>query len=161
MGPAHYDVLYVAQLKSSLFSVSTATQNGADIRFGPEVAYATIHGREFQLGVRQGKSYALKVDIPGKIAPVERDLLHKRMGHLNFQTMEDMVRGGAVYGVKLTGVKPDFCERCAEAKIHQSPFQTRQISREAKAVNDLVHSDVVGAMKTQSFGGKKYVNKRS
>jgi transposase InsO family protein len=68
-----------------------------------------------------------------------------------------MIQGGAAYGVGLAGTKSYVCETCVTAKLRQTPFQSKSISREATGLNDLVHSDVVGPMSTQSFGGKKYV----
>ena len=151
------DVLYVPKLKTSLFSVSAATEKGAKISFGSEFAFATVDGEEFQLGIRQGRSYALKIEVPEKAAVIDRELLHKRLGHLNYRSLEDMVKGGAVHGVSLSGAKPEVCEGCATAKLHQTSFGTKLESREALAVNDLVHSDVVGPMKTHSFSGKRFV----
>ena len=62
-----------------------------------------------------------------------------------------------MFGEKLHGAKPDICPACVEAKLTQSSFSTRPNSRESSAVNDLVHSDVVGPMSQSSFGGKRWV----
>ena len=70
-----------------------------------------VQGKDLQLCVRQGKTYALKIDNAGTHeSAIERELLHQRLGHLNYKSMEDMIRNEAVRGVSLSGVRPETCE---------------------------------------------------
>jgi hypothetical protein len=151
------DVVYVPDLSMNLLSVSAATANGAKISFDREHCYAVLDGKEFRLGSRQGKMFVLAIRQPASVQPVDRVLLHKRLGHLSYAVLESMVKGGAVRGVSLCGFRPDVCPQCIEAKMAQRPFRSLPVSRQTRHVNDLVHSDVVGPMSVQCFGGKRYV----
>ena len=53
--------------------------------------------------------------------------------------------------------KLSFCEACAEGKAHiyRAPFKPVGEIQSTKRL-ELVHSDVAGPMKTESFGGAKY-----
>ena len=51
--------------------------------------------------------------------PISIDKLHRCMGHVNFQTLGEMVRKGAVKGVELdSSPTPSFCEPCIQGKVH-------------------------------------------
>jgi hypothetical protein len=69
---------------------------------------------------------------------------------------EDDVSREMVTGTDMprTG-KLDFCEACAEGKSHRAPFKPVG-EVESKKRLQLVHSDVAGPMKTESFGGTRY-----
>jgi len=55
--------------------------------------------------------------------PISIDELHCHMGHINFQTLGEMVRKCAVEGVNLDSSPiPTFCEACVQGKAHHKAF---------------------------------------
>ena len=84
------------------------------------------------------------------------NLWHQRMAHLNPGQMKIMVSRDMVTGTDMPGTgKLDFCEACAEGKSHRAPFKPVGEVQSKKRL-ELVHSDVAGPMKTESFGGARY-----
>ena len=74
--------------------------------------------------------------------PISIDELHRRMGHVNFQTLGEMVRKGAVEGVDLdSSPTPTFCEACVRGKAHRKAFskvsETTYLEYGKKVVTDL------------------------
>ena len=82
-------------------------------------------------------------------------LLHRRLGHLNFNYMEELVKNQSVRNIELVGSKPDQCEECIESKFTAQPFHKCMFPIKTTKVNELIHSDVVGPI-SGSIGGKKY-----
>ncbi len=74
--------------------------------------------------------------------PISINELHCRMGHVNFQTLREMVREGAVKGVELDSLPtPTFCEACVQGKVHRKAFSkvstTTYSKYSEKVVTDL------------------------
>ena len=84
------------------------------------------------------------------------NLWHQQMAHLNAGQMKTMVSREMVTGTDMPEMgKLDFCETCAEGKSHRAPFKPVGEVQSKKRL-ELVHSDVAGPMKTESFGGARY-----
>ena len=79
---------------------------------------------------------------------------HRKLGHTNFQSIQDMVRHGRLAGVtSLTGI-PDFCEPCVLGKMKKQPFHRSQTV--ARGPLDIISSDVGGPVNPISQGGYRY-----
>ena len=81
---------------------------------------------------------------------------HRRLGHLNYYSMCKM-RDGAVKGVEFNGNESEIknCETCAIGKQCRLPFKENKNASNHKL--ELIHSDLVGPMETQSLGKAKYL----
>ena len=84
------------------------------------------------------------------------DLWHWRLGHVNNQqlkqlTLQDMARG--VKFPKTSNVS--FCESCVEGKMHRKPFKSVGEIRSKRRL-ELIHTDVCGPMRTETYGGSRY-----
>jgi transposase InsO family protein len=78
------------------------------------------------------------------------------MAHLNAGQMKIMASKELITGTDIPGTgKLSFCEACAEGKAHRAPFKPVGEIKSTRRL-ELVHSDVAGPMKTESFGGAKY-----
>ena len=78
------------------------------------------------------------------------------MAHLNIGQMKTMASKELITGSDIPGTaKLSFCDACAEGKAHLAPFKPVGEIQSTKRLQ-LVHSDVAGPMKTESFGGAKY-----
>lgn len=159
------EVLHVPQLTCNLFSVRAATSRGYIIQIGHSLCWLkNSNGKVIGRGRLVGQMYRLEcqVKLPASEACVasktedKLDLWHKRMGHLNIGQMKTMISKNLTSGIDVTGSKElAFCEPCTESKAHRLPFKpTGRIQSTHKL--QLVHSDVAGPMKTESYGGCKY-----
>lgn len=76
-------------------------------------------------------------------------LWHQRLGHI--------MKNGLVDGVEFNddGHEIKNCVTCCEAKQKRLPFKERE--RETTDILQLIHSDVMGPMETQSLGGARYI----
>jgi hypothetical protein len=70
--------------------------------------------------------------------------------------MKIMASKELITGTDIPGTgKLSFCEACAEGKAHRALFKPVGEIKSRRRL-ELVHSDVAGPMKTESFGGAKY-----
>jgi hypothetical protein len=70
------DALYVPDLGTNLFSIGTATENGAEIHFNNQQVYFSRHGITFMVGQRAGRGlYHLNITV----VPKERSLTGKHL----------------------------------------------------------------------------------
>jgi len=81
---------------------------------------------------------------------------HQRYGHLNLNDLKKLVANDLVTGMSINQKKINDinCEICYKCKIHQLPY--KRSSNRAKAVLELVHSDICGPIETESLGGARY-----
>jgi hypothetical protein len=93
------------------------------------------------------------------VAEISSDKLNmwrQKMAHLNAGQMKTMVSREMITGTDMprTG-KLDFCEVYAEGKLHRAAFKPVGEVQSKKRLQ-IVHSDVAGPMKTDSFGDARY-----
>ena len=89
--------------------------------------------------------------VPG----VSANLCHRRVGHMGEQNVNKSVNVDLVKDMPISKQEMTFCEPCAEGKARQQPNPKQCYTRSANIL-DLIHSDVCGPLKAQSFGGKGY-----
>lgn len=154
------DVLHVPELTANLLSVKRMVEKGNRVIF--EGSKCTIFNQENKLLLKcsaENGVYRVNCDDAEKcmIANTGKknvDVWHRRMGHLNFNSLCKM-RDGAVIGVDFDGGKAEVenCETCAMGKQHRLKFEHSK--SESRNVLELIHSDLMGPMETRSTGGSK------
>ena len=155
------DVLYIPQLASNLFSVKAATKHGHILLFNNVECWVKCStGRRITLGSLRGKLYEMRCEVLHENAAVvqenKTDLWHERLGHVNENTLREMVKKSAVNGLKMPVFNSlSFCKGCVEGKLSRKPFKSIGKIRSTSKLQ-LVHSDVCGPMQTESHGGKRY-----
>ncbi|KMQ86283.1 retrovirus-related pol polyprotein from transposon tnt 1-94 [Lasius niger] len=82
-------------------------------------------------------------------------LWHECLGHVNNQTIKDLIRRGMITGAKLTDIDNFFCEACQYGKIHRLPFKKKEVNR-VTDVGEMFHADVCGPMSTESLSGARF-----
>jgi hypothetical protein len=158
-------VFYVPKLACNLFSVRAATSHEYIVQLGHSLCWIKDpNGKVAARGKLSGNMYQLdcQVEKPANQASVathsddKLDLWHQRMAHLNIGQMKKMISKNLTMGLDASGAKKlTFCEPCAESKACRKPFKpTGRIQSNQRL--QLVHSDVAGPMKNESFGGAKY-----
>lgn len=81
---------------------------------------------------------------------------HRRLGHMNLDTMKRMKSCGLGVNFANAGERMiKECEICALGKKCRKPFKPSEIR--SKDFLELIHSDVMGPMETRSIGHKLYV----
>lgn len=154
-------VFYVPDLRTSLLSVSKMTDHGYEVHFTKQDAVVTdknkkVHIRADRVGnlyhVRLGQQYSNNVQMVKK--PI--DMWHERLGHINERDLKAMVKNNLVHGLKFDdSEKLSDCETCLSQKMTCKPFPKSSEER-TNSLLEIVHTDVCGPMRHESYGKKKY-----
>lgn len=80
---------------------------------------------------------------------------HMRFGHLNFEGLKMLGEKNMVKGVPNMDHPSQLCEACLLGKHARKSFPKASLSRATKPLQ-LVHADVCGPIKPQSFGKSSY-----
>nr|GEW00540.1 retrovirus-related Pol polyprotein from transposon TNT 1-94 [Tanacetum cinerariifolium] len=84
-------------------------------------------------------------------------LWHRRLSHLNFDTINLLSKNDIVIGLpKLKFVKDHLCSSCELGKAKRKSFQYKT-SPSSKRRLQLLHIDLCGPMRVASINGKRYV----
>ncbi|KAL0455828.1 UNVERIFIED_CONTAM: hypothetical protein Slati_0922000 [Sesamum latifolium] len=76
-------------------------------------------------------------------------LWHRRLGHFNFQALKILHQKKMMTNLPQIQDVKGACEACLQGKQHKKPFPSGTSWR-AKAVLELIHTDVCGPMRTPS-----------
>ena len=87
--------------------------------------------------------------------PLDLTLWHRRLGHLNHDSIKTMLKHNLVTGLTMDSLaKPDpICEPCLAGKMHANPFPSSD--NRAIEVLELIHSDL-HHLDITSHGGYNY-----
>nr|GFC44009.1 retrovirus-related Pol polyprotein from transposon TNT 1-94 [Tanacetum cinerariifolium] len=84
-------------------------------------------------------------------------LWHRRLSHLNFNTINLLSKNDIVVGLpKLKFVKDHLCSSCELGKAKRNSFHTK-ITPSSKRWLQLLHMDLCGPIGLASINGKRYV----
>ncbi|GJW56876.1 retrovirus-related pol polyprotein from transposon TNT 1-94 [Tanacetum coccineum] len=84
-------------------------------------------------------------------------LWHRRLSHLNFDTINLLSKNNIVNGLpKLKFVKDHLCSSCELGKAKRKSFHTKTTPSSKRRLQ-LLHMDLCGPMRVESINGKKYV----
>nr|GEZ62077.1 hypothetical protein [Tanacetum cinerariifolium] len=84
-------------------------------------------------------------------------LWHRRLSHLNFDTINLLSKNDIVVGLpKLKFVKDHLCSSCELGKAKRKSFHTK-ITPSSKRQLQLLHMDLCGPMRVASINRKRYV----
>ncbi|GJY37793.1 retrovirus-related pol polyprotein from transposon TNT 1-94 [Tanacetum coccineum] len=84
-------------------------------------------------------------------------LWHRRLSHLNFDTINLLSKNNIVTGLlKLKFVKDHLCSSCELGKAKRKSFHTKTTPSSKRRLQ-LLHMDLCGPMRVESINGKKYV----
>nr|GEZ75700.1 retrovirus-related Pol polyprotein from transposon TNT 1-94 [Tanacetum cinerariifolium] len=132
-----------------------------------------IYRRLWVLKVHDGKSQASGTDLysitlqdtncpnliclMAKATSSQAWLWHRRLSHLNFDTINLLSKNDIVVGLpKLKFIKDHLCSSCELGKAKRKSFHTK-ITRSSKRRLQLLHMDLCGPMRVASINGKRYV----
>ncbi|GJR85204.1 putative ribonuclease H-like domain-containing protein [Tanacetum coccineum] len=86
----------------------------------------------------------------------ESNLWHRRLGHINFKTMNKLVRGNLVRGLPLKLFENDHtCVACQKGKQHKASCKTKLVSSISQPLQ-MLHMDLFGPTFVRSINHKIY-----
>ncbi|GJR62543.1 retrovirus-related pol polyprotein from transposon TNT 1-94 [Tanacetum coccineum] len=84
-------------------------------------------------------------------------LWHRRLSHLNFDTINLLLKNNIVNGLpRLKFVKDHLCSSCELRKAKRKSFHSKTTPSSKRRLQ-LLHMDLCGPMRVESINGKKYV----
>nr|GEV94698.1 putative ribonuclease H-like domain-containing protein [Tanacetum cinerariifolium] len=84
-------------------------------------------------------------------------LWHRRLSHLNFDTINLLSKNDILIGLpKLKFIKDHLCSSCELRKAKRKSFQNKTTPSSKRRLQ-LLHMDLCGPMRVESINGKKYV----
>nr|GEW81710.1 hypothetical protein [Tanacetum cinerariifolium] len=167
------NVYFVKDLKYNLFSVSQICDNKNSILFTD--SECIVLGRDFKLiddtnmllrVPRQHNMYSIDLNniVPHKdltclVAKASADkcmLWHRSLGHLNFKTMNKLVRHNLVRGLHIKCFENDHsCTACLKGKQHKASCKSKLVNSVTKPLHTL-HMDLFGPTSVSSISHKWY-----
>ncbi|GKA40821.1 putative ribonuclease H-like domain-containing protein [Tanacetum coccineum] len=167
------DVYFVKELKFNLFSVSQMCDKKNNVLFTDTECVVlspyfklTDESHVLLKFPRKDNMYSvdLKNVIPqggltylfAKATPDESNLWHRRLGHVNFKTMNKLVRGSLVRGLpsKLFEIN-QTCVACQKGKQHRASCKTKTVSSISQPLQ-MLHMDLFGPTFVKSLMKKMY-----
>ncbi|GJS92612.1 putative ribonuclease H-like domain-containing protein [Tanacetum coccineum] len=86
----------------------------------------------------------------------ESKLWHRRLGHINFKTMNKLVKGNLVRGLSSKLFKNDqTCVACQKGKQHRATFKSKSASSISQSLH-MLHMDLFGPTVVKSLMKKMY-----
>ncbi|GKB15703.1 putative ribonuclease H-like domain-containing protein [Tanacetum coccineum] len=167
------DVYFVKELKFNLFSVSQMCDKKNSVLFteteclvlSPD--FKLLDESQVLLKIpRQNNMYSfdLKNVVPSggltclfaKATIDESNLWHRRLGHINFKTMNKLVRGNLVRGLPSKIFENDHtCVACQKGKQHKASCKTKLVSSISQPLQ-MLHMDLFGPTFVKSLNKKMY-----
>ena len=87
------------------------------------------------------------------------DNWHRRLGHINFGHLRQMLKHGTATGIQVTKKRDredQHCEECQVGKIKRAKIP-KEATRSQEERDTIGHVDVVGPLKPASIHGNKYI----
>nr|GEX34873.1 putative ribonuclease H-like domain-containing protein [Tanacetum cinerariifolium] len=167
------NVYFMKELKYNLFSVSKIYDNKNSVLFTD--SECIVLGKDFKLKddtnmllrtPRQHNMYSIDLNniVPHKNltclvakASVDESMLwHRRLGHLNFKTMNKLVRNNLVIGLPSKCFENDHtCVVCLKENQHKASYKTKLVNSVSKPLHTL-HMDLFGPTSISSLNHKWY-----
>ncbi|GKD06980.1 putative ribonuclease H-like domain-containing protein, partial [Tanacetum coccineum] len=167
------DVYFVKELKFNIFSVSQMCDKKNSVLFteteclvlSPD--FKLLDESQVLLKVpRQNNMYSfdLKNVVPSggltclfaKATIDESNLWHRRLGHINFKTMNKLMRGNLVRGLPSKLFENDHsCVACQMGKQHKASCKTKLVSSISHPLQ-MLHMDLFGPTFVRSINHKIY-----
>nr|GEX99652.1 putative ribonuclease H-like domain-containing protein [Tanacetum cinerariifolium] len=167
------NVYFVKDLKYNLFSVSQICDNKNSVLFTD--SECIVLGQNFKLSdddnvllttPRQHNMYSIDLNniVPHKdltclVAKASADeciLWHRRLGHLNFKTMNKLVRHNLVRGLPTKCFENDHtCTACLKGKQHKASCKSKLVNSVSKTLYTL-YMDLFGPTSVSSISHKWY-----
>ncbi|GJU83330.1 retrovirus-related pol polyprotein from transposon TNT 1-94 [Tanacetum coccineum] len=160
-------VYYVEGLGHNLFSVGQFCDKGLEVAFRKSTCFVRNEdGVDLLTGDRSSNLYTIALNeiasnslacLLAKASSSQSWLWHQRLSHLNFATINNLVKNNLVRGLpKMKFEKDHLCSACEQGKIHRKHHKSKTAFASNKPLY-LLHMDLCGLMRVESINGKRYV----
>ncbi|KAL8108059.1 hypothetical protein AgCh_024481 [Apium graveolens] len=161
------EVALVSGLKHNLLSISQICDRGYHVDFFEEHCeiVSKSKGKVVLKGYRRGNIYEAKLSTStdgSEICLMSRASIeeswnwHKKLSHLNFNNINELVKKNLVRGLPKSVFTPDgLCDSCQKAKQRKSSFKSKTESSILDPYH-LLHVDLFGLVNVMSIAKKKY-----
>nr|GFA39250.1 retrovirus-related Pol polyprotein from transposon TNT 1-94 [Tanacetum cinerariifolium] len=160
-------VYYVEGLNHNLFFVSQFYDADLEVAFKKSTCYIRdLKGNDLLTSSRGTDLYSITLQdtncpnpicLMAKASSSQAWLWHRRLSHLNFDTINLLSKNDIVVGLpKLKFIKDHLCSSCELGKAKQKYFHTK-LTLSSKRRLQLLHMDLYGPMRVASINGKRYV----
>ncbi|GKA45531.1 retrovirus-related pol polyprotein from transposon TNT 1-94 [Tanacetum coccineum] len=157
----------VEGLNYNLFSVGQFYDADLEVTFQKSTCYVrdlkgndlliVSHGTDMYTITLQDSSTPNPICLMAKATSSQAWLWHRRLSHLNFDSINLLSKNDIVIGLpKLKFVKDHLCSSCELGKAKQKSFHTKTTPSSKRQLK-LLHMDLCGPMRVESINGKKYV----
>nr|GEW89930.1 retrovirus-related Pol polyprotein from transposon TNT 1-94 [Tanacetum cinerariifolium] len=160
-------VYYVEGLNHNLFSVGRFRDADLEVAFRKSTCYIRdLKGNDLLAGSRGTDLYSITLQetstpnpifLMAKATSSQAWLWHRRLSHLNFDTINLLSKDNIMTGLpKLKFVKDHLYYSCELGKAKRKSFHTKT-TPSSKRWLQLLHMELYGPMLVESINGKKYV----
>ncbi|GJX29785.1 retrovirus-related pol polyprotein from transposon TNT 1-94 [Tanacetum coccineum] len=160
-------VYYVEGLNHNLFLVGQFCDTDLEVAFWKSTCYIRdLKGNDLLTDSRSTYLYSItlqdlttpnSVCLMAKATSSQAWLWHRRLSHLNFDTINLLSKNNIVNGLpKLKFIKDHLCSSCELGKAKRKSFYTKTTPSSKRRLQ-LLHMDLCGPMRVESINGKKYV----
>ncbi|GJZ18403.1 integrase, catalytic region, zinc finger, CCHC-type containing protein [Tanacetum coccineum] len=164
-------VYYVEGLGHNLFSVGQFCDGDLEVSFRSNTCYVrNLEGDDLLTGSRDSNLYTISISkmaasslvcLMFRATSTKSWLWHRRLSHLNFGTINQLMLNDLVDGLPKFKYKKDhICSACKLGKSMKSSFLPKLVpSTESKL--ELLHMDLCGPMRVASINGFRIYNHRT
>nr|GEZ63180.1 ribonuclease H-like domain-containing protein [Tanacetum cinerariifolium] len=160
-------VYYIEGLNHNLFSVSQFCDADLEVTFRKSTCYiCDLKGNDLLTDSRGTDLYSITLQdtncpnpicLMAKATSSQAWLWHRRLSHLNFDTINLLSKNDIVVGLpKLKFVKDHLCSSCELGIAKRKSFHTK-ITQSLRRRLQILHIDLCGPMRVASINGKRYV----
>ena len=156
------DVLYIKGLKANLLSITQICDEDFLVQFSNK---GCIIINEEGIQVLEGNRttdncYGVVPTAPVSCRSARVDMLelwHHRFGHANFKQVVKVSKLEAIEGLPKFGkVKKTICGACQMGMQTKASYHKVNVIATSRCL-ELLHVDLMGPIKTESLGGKRYI----
>ncbi|GKC93590.1 integrase, catalytic region, zinc finger, CCHC-type containing protein [Tanacetum coccineum] len=160
-------VYYVEGLGHNLFSVGQFCNGDLEVAFWKNTCFIhNLEGVDQLSGSYDKNLYTIYLDdmlktslicLLSKASKTKSWLWHRRLSHLNFNTINKLTKDGLARGIpSLKFQKDHLCSACALGKRNKSSHQPKAEDNNQEKLY-LLHMDLCGLMRVASINEKRYI----
>ena len=161
------NISLVEGLKHNLLSISQFCDKGFDVSFRKE-RFLISNRKDEKLalqGVRKGNLFIADLDSASKdvmscfyskASAEDSWLWNKKLSHLNFKTMNSLVKRELVRGLpQMEFCKEGLCEACEKGKSKKASHRSKDMTNISEPLQ-LIHMDLFGPVNVMSVSRKRF-----
>ncbi|GJZ66178.1 retrovirus-related pol polyprotein from transposon TNT 1-94 [Tanacetum coccineum] len=160
-------VYFVEGLGHNLFSIRKFCDSDLEVAFRRNTCFIkNLEGVDLLKGNHTTNLYTINLYDMASASPVclmacatstKSWLWHQRLSHLNFDTINDLVRNDLVTGLpKFKYHKEHLCPSCEKGKSKRASHPPKPVPNSKQRLH-ILHMDLCGPMGIASINGKRYV----